>query len=134
VQIGPEKRGFSESGIFRPAPPNATFREDISGLESYLELLSRPPAASSSRLEQFTRFPTEVSPSNPLTALDTGLPINVSGGTWLALFNVLASYKDARLEMNKTKQRAISMLLLLGGILAVMATWNLPENLPPEVK
>jgi hypothetical protein len=36
--------------------------------------------------------------------------------------------------MNRTKQRAVSILLLLGGILAVMAAWNLPENLPPEVK
>jgi hypothetical protein len=35
--------------------------------------------------------------------------------------------------MNKTKQRAVSILLLLGGILAVLATWNLADDLPPEV-
>jgi len=29
--------------------------------------------------------------------------------------------------MDKTKQRAISILLFLGGILVLMATWNLPE-------
>jgi hypothetical protein len=36
--------------------------------------------------------------------------------------------------MDKNKQRAVSILLLLGGILVVMATWNLPANPSPEVK
>ena len=36
--------------------------------------------------------------------------------------------------MNMNKQRAVSILLLLGGILVVMATWNVPENRLPEVK
>jgi hypothetical protein len=36
--------------------------------------------------------------------------------------------------MNNTKERAMIMLLLLGGILAVMATWNHPDNLPRDVK
>jgi len=36
--------------------------------------------------------------------------------------------------MNKNKQRAVGILLLFGGILVVMATWNLPENPSPQVK
>jgi hypothetical protein len=39
-----------------------------------------------------------------------------------------------RWGMNMNKQRAVSILLLLGGILVVMATWNLPEDRLPEVK
>jgi hypothetical protein len=30
--------------------------------------------------------------------------------------------------MDKNKQRAVSILLFLGGILVVMATWNLSES------
>jgi hypothetical protein len=33
-----------------------------------------------------------------------------------------------RLVMEKTKQRAVSILLFLGGILVLIATWNHPEN------
>ena len=36
--------------------------------------------------------------------------------------------KHLRLVMDKTKRRAVSILLFLGGILVLMATWNLPEN------
>ncbi len=36
--------------------------------------------------------------------------------------------------MAKNKQRAISILLLLGGILVLMATWDFPESPTPEVK
>jgi hypothetical protein len=36
--------------------------------------------------------------------------------------------------MNMNKQRAVSILLLLGGILVVMATWNRPENQLQEVR
>ena len=34
--------------------------------------------------------------------------------------------------MAKSKQRAVSLLVLLGGILVVMATRNLPENPSPQ--
>jgi hypothetical protein len=30
--------------------------------------------------------------------------------------------------MNMNKQRAVSILLLFGGILVVIATWNVPVN------
>ncbi len=30
--------------------------------------------------------------------------------------------------MAKNKQRAVSILLFLGGVLVLIATWNLPEN------
>ena len=33
-----------------------------------------------------------------------------------------------RLVMDKNKQRAIGILLVLGSILVLMATWDLPEN------
>ena len=36
--------------------------------------------------------------------------------------------------MNMNKQRAVTILLVLGGILVVMATWNVPENRLPDVK
>jgi len=36
--------------------------------------------------------------------------------------------------MNMNKQRAVTILLVLGGILVVMATWNAPENRLPDVK
>jgi hypothetical protein len=36
--------------------------------------------------------------------------------------------------MAKNKQRAVSILLFLGGILALMATWNLPESPSPQVR
>ena len=36
--------------------------------------------------------------------------------------------------MAKNKQRAVSILVLLGGILVLMATWNSPESPSPEVK
>jgi hypothetical protein len=39
---------------------------------------------------------------------------------------VTVSYKNMKLVVDKNRQRAISILLFLGGILALMATWNLP--------
>jgi hypothetical protein len=36
--------------------------------------------------------------------------------------------------MDNYKERAIGILLLLGSILVLMATWDLPENRPPQVK
>jgi hypothetical protein len=39
-----------------------------------------------------------------------------------------------RLVMDKTKQRAVSILLLLGGILVLLATWDFPESPSPQVK
>jgi hypothetical protein len=36
--------------------------------------------------------------------------------------------------MAKNKQRAVSILLFLGGILVLMATWNFPESPSPQVK
>jgi hypothetical protein len=42
--------------------------------------------------------------------------------------------KQRELIMAKTKQRAVSILLLLGGILVLMATWDFPESPSSEVK
>ena len=36
--------------------------------------------------------------------------------------------------MGQTKQRAVSILLFLGTILVLMATWDAPENPSPQVK
>jgi hypothetical protein len=36
--------------------------------------------------------------------------------------------------MDKTKRRAVSILLFLGGILVLMATWDFPESPSPHVK
>ena len=36
--------------------------------------------------------------------------------------------------MDKNKQRAVSILLFLGGILVLMATWDFPDSPSPEVK
>jgi hypothetical protein len=42
--------------------------------------------------------------------------------------------KHLRLVMVKNKQRAVSILLFLGGILVLMATWDSPESLSPQLK
>jgi hypothetical protein len=42
--------------------------------------------------------------------------------------------KHLRLVMAKNKQRAVSILLFLGGILVLMATWDFPESPSPQVK
>jgi hypothetical protein len=42
--------------------------------------------------------------------------------------------KNLRLAMDKNKQRAVGILLVLGSILVLMATWDLPENRSPEMK
>ena len=36
--------------------------------------------------------------------------------------------------MGKNKQRAVSILLFLGGVLMLMATWDLRESPSPQVK
>lgn len=36
--------------------------------------------------------------------------------------------------MAKNKQRAVSVLMLLGGILALIAAWDLPESPAPHVE
>ncbi len=36
--------------------------------------------------------------------------------------------------MDRNKQRAISILFVLGSILVLMATWDLPEEGSPNVK
>jgi hypothetical protein len=36
------------------------------------------------------------------------------------------------MENAKTKRRAISILLVAGSILVLLATWNLPEGLQPH--
>jgi hypothetical protein len=36
--------------------------------------------------------------------------------------------------MAKNKQRAVSILLFLGGILVLMATWDFPESPSPQAK
>jgi hypothetical protein len=36
--------------------------------------------------------------------------------------------------MDTYKERAIGILFLLGSILVLMATWDLPENRSPQVK
>jgi hypothetical protein len=36
--------------------------------------------------------------------------------------------------MDNYKERAISILFLLGSILVLMATWDMPENRPPQVR
>ena len=57
----------------------------------------------------------------------------VAGGMRYSIVPV-SSDNGLRWVMNMNKQRAVSILLLLGGILVVMATWNVPENRLPEVK
>jgi len=42
--------------------------------------------------------------------------------------------KHLRLGMDKNKQRAVGILLVLGSILVLMATWDLPENRLAEMK
>jgi hypothetical protein len=42
--------------------------------------------------------------------------------------------RDLRFAMAKNKQRAVSILLLLGGILVLVATWDFPESPSPQVK
>jgi len=50
-------------------------------------------------------------------------------------FGLPAGYMEhLRLVMDKNKQRAIGILLVLGSILVLMATWDLPENLSPQLQ
>ena len=42
--------------------------------------------------------------------------------------------RHMRLVMAKSKQRAVSILLFLGGILVLVAAWDLPESPSPQVK
>jgi len=44
-----------------------------------------------------------------------------------------ANYMEhLRFLMERNKQRAIGILLVLGSILVLMATWDLPESQPPK--
>jgi hypothetical protein len=40
----------------------------------------------------------------------------------------VSTVKHLRLVMAKNKHRAVSILLFLGGILVLMATWTYPED------
>jgi hypothetical protein len=42
--------------------------------------------------------------------------------------------KQLRFVMATNKQRAVSILLFMGGILVLMATWDFPESPSPQVK
>ncbi len=42
--------------------------------------------------------------------------------------------RHVRLVMAKSKQRAVSVLLFLGGLLVLVAAWDLPESPSPQVK
>ena len=42
--------------------------------------------------------------------------------------------KHLRFVMAKNKQRAVSILLFLGGILVLMAMWDFPDSPSPQVK
>ena len=42
--------------------------------------------------------------------------------------------KHRRLVVAKSKQRAVSILLFLGGILMLVAAWDLPESPGTQVK
>ena len=42
--------------------------------------------------------------------------------------------RHVRLVMAKSKQRAVSILLFLGGILVLVAAWDLPQSPSPQVK
>jgi hypothetical protein len=46
----------------------------------------------------------------------------------------VSDIKHRRLVMAKNKQRAVSILLFLGGILVLLATWDFPESPSPQVK
>jgi hypothetical protein len=48
---------------------------------------------------------------------------------------VSASYMEyVRRTLEKNKQRAVGILFLLGTILVLMATWDLPQDRPPQLK
>jgi hypothetical protein len=42
--------------------------------------------------------------------------------------------ENSRLAMEKSRVRAVGILLIFGSILVLMATWDLPENRPPQLK
>jgi hypothetical protein len=53
----------------------------------------------------------------------------------LPILTVLVGNVEQRgLVMAKNKQRAVSILMLLGGILALIAAWDLPESPAPHVE
>jgi hypothetical protein len=37
------------------------------------------------------------------------------------------------MERPKSKQRALGLLIVLGSVLVLIASWNFPENLPKKV-
>jgi len=42
--------------------------------------------------------------------------------------------EQMRLALDKNKQRAVGILFVLGTILVLLATWDLPEDRPPQMK
>ena len=61
--------------------------------------------------------------------------INATSGPPLALVSGASELQQhLRLVMDKNKQRAVSILLLLGGILVLLATWDFPESPSLQVK
>ena len=77
----------------------------------------------------------ERSPSPRVTALVALLPINFLCGPQPALFHRASGYiEPLRITLDKNKQRAVSILLFFGTILVLMATWDLPEDHPPQMK
>jgi succinate dehydrogenase/fumarate reductase cytochrome b subunit len=73
---------------------------------------------------------------NPyVTALVLLLPIIFRMVLGMRYSICLAGYKEhLRLVMDKNKQRAIGILLVLGSILVMVATWDLPENRSPQLQ
>jgi hypothetical protein len=57
----------------------------------------------------------------------------VAGGMRYPIVQVSCEY-GLRWVKNMNKQRAVSILLLFGGILVVMATWKVPVNRLTEEK
>jgi hypothetical protein len=61
--------------------------------------------------------------------------INATSGPPLALVSGASELQQhLRLVMDKNKQRAVSILLLFGSILVVVAMWNLSEKPSPQVE
>jgi hypothetical protein len=57
-----------------------------------------------------------------------------SGPTLATVSGASELQQHLRLVMDKNKHRAVSILLLFGGILVVVAMWNLPEKPSPPVE
>ena len=42
--------------------------------------------------------------------------------------------RQVRLVVAKSKQRAVSILLFLGGLMVLVAAWDLPESPSPQMQ